>query len=85
MERSKIRDTDNTRTFYLSRFFMEYLMLVRDKQAKERETGKGKGRAEEDDEMLLGYAIVMAEMDSVKWVFSRLRTTMEETVSQQSK
>ncbi|KAI9636791.1 topoisomerase 1-associated factor 1 [Dioszegia hungarica] len=79
MERSKIRDTDNTRTFYLSRFFMEYLMLVRDKQAKERETGKGKGRAEDEDEMLLGYAIVMAEMDSVKWVFSRLRTTMEET------
>jgi replication fork protection complex subunit Tof1/Swi1 len=83
MERSKIRDTDNTRTFYLSRFFMEYLMLVRDKQAKERETGKGKGKAEDDDEMLLGYAIVMAEMDSVKWVFSRLRMTMEETVSQQ--
>jgi replication fork protection complex subunit Tof1/Swi1 len=86
MERAKIRDTDNTRTFFLSRFFMEYLMLIREKQTKKKESEKGKERdnGEEEEEMFLGYAIVMAEMDSVKWVFSRLRSTMDESVSQGS-
>lgn len=82
MERAKIRDTDNVRTFFLSRFFIEYLLLVREKEQIRRETGKGKEPENGDEEdMLLGYAIVMAEMDSVKWVFSRLRMTMDERVS----
>jgi replication fork protection complex subunit Tof1/Swi1 len=73
MERPKIRDTDNNRTFYVTRFFIEYLLLYREKQSK----SEGEG----EEEMLLGYAIVMAEMDSVRWVFSRLKWTMDETVS----
>lgn len=60
-------------------------MLVREKQAPKKESRKGKEREygldEEEDELLLGYAIVMAEMDSVKWVFSRLRSTLDESVS----
>ena len=31
MERSKVRDTDNLRTFYLSRFFVDYLLVLREK------------------------------------------------------
>lgn len=83
MERAKIRDTDNVRTLYLSRFFMEYLLLVREKEDKAKAEGKGKGKAPDADadELLLGYAIVMAEMDSVKWVFGRLRIALDERVS----
>jgi replication fork protection complex subunit Tof1/Swi1 len=91
MERSKIRDTDNVRTFFLARFFIEYLLVLRQKEADKREKEKaardpGEGQVDrnkqfQQDELPLGLVVEMAEMDSVRWVFSRLRITMDERVS----
>jgi hypothetical protein len=86
MERSKIRDTDNLRTFYLARFFIEFLLLVRQKAAdskeKEKQNGHANGHGElaANDELALGLVADLAEMDSVRWVFARLRLTMEDRV-----
>jgi replication fork protection complex subunit Tof1/Swi1 len=84
MERSKIRDTDNLRTFYLARFFIEFLLLVRQREAdkKEKQNGHANGHGEPaaNDGLALGWVAEMAEMDSVRWVFARLRLTMEDRV-----
>ena len=85
MERQKVRDTDNVRLFFLSQFL---LILYHREQAERKEKEKNdKGKQKEGEfaplpvsEMLLGYAIIMVEMDSVKWVFSRMRITMEDRV-----
>jgi replication fork protection complex subunit Tof1/Swi1 len=79
MERSKVRDTDNTRTFYLSRFFIEYLLILRHKQ----ESRKDKQKAVEgflEDELALGLVAEMAEMETVRWVFMRMKITMDDKV-----
>lgn len=81
MERQKVRDTDNVRLFFLAHFFIEYLLILYKREQLEK--GKdgeanGNGAAER---ILLGYAVIMVEMDSVKWVFSRMRMTMEDKVS----
>jgi replication fork protection complex subunit Tof1/Swi1 len=83
MERSKIRDTDNIRAFYLARFFIEYLLILRQKEvsksegkAKEKENGNA-----EDDDLSLGLVAEMAELESVRWVFMRMRSTMDDKVS----
>ncbi|WVW79467.1 hypothetical protein I302_101436 [Kwoniella bestiolae CBS 10118] len=69
MERSKIRPTDNVRTFYLTRFFIEYLLVLRH---KEEEKGK------KEYELSLGLVAEMAEMDSVRWLFSRMKSSMDD-------
>jgi replication fork protection complex subunit Tof1/Swi1 len=82
MERSKIRETDNLRTFYLSRFFIEYLLLLRHKESREN-NGKSKENRLSDevhDELALGLVAEMAEMESVRWVFTRMRSTMDDKV-----
>jgi replication fork protection complex subunit Tof1/Swi1 len=108
MERSKIRPSDNIRTFYLSRFFMEYLLLLRHKEAeqnrarKEREKQKASTAAanagangisnggdlssaqamnDPPTELVLALVGEMAEMDSVRWVVTRLKVSMDERVS----
>jgi replication fork protection complex subunit Tof1/Swi1 len=84
MERQKVRDTDNVRLFFLAHFFIEYLLILykRDQveKGKEGEAGADGGA----ERILLGYAVIMVEMDSVKWVFSRMRMTMEDKVSCES-
>ena len=89
MERQKVRDTDNVRLFFLAQFLIEYLLILYhreqgDLREKER-NDKGKQKEGEvsakAQEVLLGYAVIMVEMDSVKWVFSRMRITMEDRVS----
>jgi replication fork protection complex subunit Tof1/Swi1 len=84
MERSKVRDTDNLRTFYLARFFIEFLLLVRQRHAdkKEKQNGHANGHGElaASEELALGLVAELAEMDSVRWVFARLRLTMEDRV-----
>ncbi|WWD21366.1 hypothetical protein CI109_105851 [Kwoniella shandongensis] len=69
MERTKIRPSDNTRTFYLARFFIEYLLLLRNK-----EDVKG----EKTHELSLGLVAEMAEIDTVRFLFSRMRFTMDD-------
>ena len=92
MERSKIRPSDNIRTFYLSRFFMEYLLLLRQKEAdakKEKAKKNSNDSApisinnpeEKPTELILGLVGEMAEMDSVRWVVTRLKVSMDERVS----
>lgn len=77
MERSKIRDTDNTRTFYLARFFIEYLLVLRQKRAE----SKGKDVANGDSDVpALGLVAEMAELDSVRFLFGRMRLTMDDRV-----
>lgn len=89
MERQKVRDTDNVRLFFLSQFLIELLLILYHReQAERKEKEKNdKGKQKEGEiapspvsEILLGYAIIMVEMDSVKWVFSRMRITMEDRV-----
>lgn len=90
MERQKVRDTDNVRLFFLAQFLIEYLLILyHGEQAEIKEKEKNdKGKQKEGEipegqvrEILLGYAMIMVEMDSVKWVFSRMRITMEDRVS----
>jgi hypothetical protein len=75
MERSKIRDTDNTRTFYLARFFIEYLLQHREADTKQKGVDKGESEA-----LALGLVAEMAELDSVRFVFGRMRLTMDDRV-----
>ncbi|OCF79113.1 topoisomerase 1-associated factor 1 [Kwoniella mangroviensis CBS 8886] len=69
MERSKIRPADNVRTFYLTRFFIEYLLVLRHKEEQ-----KGK----KEYELSLGLVAEMAEMDSIRWLFSRMKSSMDD-------
>ncbi|WVQ81137.1 hypothetical protein IAT38_003259 [Cryptococcus sp. DSM 104549] len=69
MERPKIRPSDNVRTFYLARFFIEYLLALRHKY---------EDQPQKRDGLPLALVAEIAEMDSVKWLFSRLRFTMDE-------
>jgi replication fork protection complex subunit Tof1/Swi1 len=83
MERTKIRPSDNIRTFYLARFFMEYLLRSRRREteaaAKRAEKGVVDGHAAK--RMLsLGLVGEMAEMDSVRWVVMRMKFSMDERV-----
>ncbi|EIW66064.1 hypothetical protein TREMEDRAFT_65909 [Tremella mesenterica DSM 1558] len=84
MERSKIRPADNTRTLSLSRFFVEYLLLVRQKEIDKKATQQTKNgvngdeRNGEGNEWSLGLVGEMAELDSVRWVVGRMKITMDE-------
>ena len=77
MERSKIRDTDNTRTFYLAKFFIEYLLAFQQREAEANDKGTTNGRT---DFFTLGLVAEMAELDSVRFVFGRMRLTMDDRV-----
>lgn len=78
MERSKIRPGDNIRTFYLGRFFIEYLLILRRRHAGLISKGDSESFPEE---LSLGLVEEFAEMESVKWVVRRMTTTMEDKVS----
>jgi replication fork protection complex subunit Tof1/Swi1 len=85
MERSKIRPSDNIRTFYLARFFMEYLLRSRRQEAEAASKRKEKGIIDDPETMSkrmmpLGLVGEMAEMDSVRWVVIRMKLTMDERV-----
>jgi replication fork protection complex subunit Tof1/Swi1 len=86
MERSKVRPSDNIRTFYLAAFFMDYLLGLRRKELDAVRKRKEKGISDEADEdhrrlIPLGLVGEMAEMDSVRWVVMRMKFSMEERVS----
>jgi replication fork protection complex subunit Tof1/Swi1 len=73
MERTKIRPSDNIRTFYLARFFMEYLLRTRRQESEAATKRKEKGIVDDPETvakrmMPLGLVGEMAEMDSVRWV-----------------
>jgi hypothetical protein len=63
MSRSKIRETDNLRTLYLTRFFVEYFLLLRSKakdavasersEREKRRADKGKQPAKDPWDVLL--------------------------------
>ncbi|WWC91099.1 uncharacterized protein L201_006040 [Kwoniella dendrophila CBS 6074] len=69
MERSKIRPTDNVRTFYLTRFFIEYLLVLKHKEEQ---------KSEQDHRLSLSLVAEMAEMDSIRWLFSRMKSSMDD-------
>lgn len=75
MERSKIRLTDNVRCFVLARFFIDYLLVLRQKAA-----ANNGGEVIERDDLSFGLVAEMAEMESVRWVFMRMRYTIDEKV-----
>lgn len=86
MERSKVRPSDNIRTFYLAAFFMEYLMALRRKETEAAKKRVEKGMPDEPERdlarlMPLGLVGEMAEMDSVRWVVMRMKFSMDERVS----
>jgi replication fork protection complex subunit Tof1/Swi1 len=84
MERSKVRPSDNIRTFYLARFFMEFLLRSRRIEAEAAAKRKAKGLVDETPNkrmMPLGLVGEMAEMDSVRWVVMRMKFSMDERVS----
>lgn len=84
MERSKVRPSDNIRTFYLARFFIEYLLALRRKEMEAAKKRKEKGIADDGNEgkriLPLGLVGEMAEMDSVRWVVMRMKFSMDERV-----
>ncbi|OCF42971.1 topoisomerase 1-associated factor 1 [Kwoniella heveanensis CBS 569] len=69
MERSKIRPTDNLRTFFLSRFFIEYLLVLHEKEA---------AQGAKKHELALGLVAEMVEMDNIRWLFYRLKSAMDD-------
>ncbi|WVF65442.1 hypothetical protein IAT40_000170 [Kwoniella sp. CBS 6097] len=69
MERSKIRPTDNLRTFFLSRFFIEYLLILHEKEA---------AQGAKKHELALGFVAEMVEMDNIRWLFYRLKSAMDD-------
>lgn len=84
MERSKVRPSDNIRTFYLARFFMEFLLRSRRIEAEAAAKRKAKGLVDETPNKRmrpLGLVGEMAEMDSVRWVVMRMKFSMDERVS----
>ena len=92
MELSKVRDTDSLRTFYLSRFFVDYLLVLRDKAvavaaskaSRSAGTGAVNGDTAEtakiDASLSFGLVAEMAEIDTVRWVVGRMKPTMDEKV-----
>jgi replication fork protection complex subunit Tof1/Swi1 len=85
MERTKIRPSDNIRTFYLARFFMEYLLRTRRQESEAATERKEKGIVDDPETaakrmMPLGLVGEMAEMDSVRWVVMRMKFSMDERV-----
>lgn len=83
MERSKVRPSDNIRTFYLARFFIEYLLALRRKETEAAKKRKEKGIIDENEAkrfLPLGLVGEMAEMDSVRWVVMRMKFSMDERV-----
>ena len=78
MERSKVRDTDNVRCFYLARFFIEYLLILRQKEISK--SNDPQGQVGQEAGLSLGLVAEMAEMDSVRWVVMRMKFTMDTKV-----
>ncbi|KAK4685899.1 replication fork protection complex subunit TIMELESS/Tof1/Swi1, partial [Tremellales sp. Uapishka_1] len=67
MERSKIRPTDSIRTMVLARFFIEYLLILRSKEENP-----------DTSALQLGLVAEMAELESVRWVVTRMKIAMED-------
>lgn len=89
MERSKIRPTDNIRTFYLARFFVEYLLILRQKEIAQQEqdvkgkgveNGNGDGHVDPLSELSLGLVAEMAEMETVRWIVMRMKYSLDDKV-----
>ena len=79
MERSKVRPTDNIRVFVLARFFIEYLLILRNKRRKSM-NGHGEENPPDAELLPLGLVAEMAEMESVRWVVMRMKFTMDDRV-----
>ena len=73
MERSKVRPTDNVRCLVLSRFFIDYFLILRSKSS-----GKNEGKVPEGDNLALGLVAELAEMESVRWVVMRMKSCMDD-------
>lgn len=90
MERSKVRPADTIRALFVAAYSMEYLILLRKKALPKAEAealkavkdGKPPAEVEPasvkvDRELPLGWTIEMANLDSVRWVVSRMKTSMD--------
>lgn len=84
MERSKIRPADSIRALFVSSFCMEYLVIRRrdlkaDLDKKKDTQAEGPSTAAMvDDRLPLGMCAVMIELDSVRFVASRMKTAMDD-------
>lgn len=86
MERSKVRPADTGRALFVSRFLMEYLLILR-KKALARATADVEslpGGAEPpmvtvDAELPLTLAAQMVDMMTVRWVSARMKMAIDET------
>lgn len=90
MERSKVRPADTIRALFVAAYSMEYLILLRRKAFPKAEaealqavkdgvsTADIEGAsAKVDRELPLGWTIEMANLDSVRWVVSRMKMSMD--------
>jgi replication fork protection complex subunit Tof1/Swi1 len=75
MERSKVRPADNIRCFFLSRFFLEYFLLLRGQCA-----AKNGNKVPAEEGLELGLVGELAELESVRWIVMRMRYSMEDKV-----
>lgn len=90
MERSKVRPADTIRALFVAAYSMEYLILLRRKEFPKAEAEALKAvkdgvpvaevepaSVKVDRELPLGWTIEMANLDSVRWVVSRMKTSMD--------
>lgn len=90
MERSKVRPADTIRALFVAAYSMEYLILLRKKALPKAEAealkavkdGNPPAEVEPasvkvDRELPLGWTIEMANLDSVRWVVSRMKISMD--------
>jgi replication fork protection complex subunit Tof1/Swi1 len=72
MERAKVKETDNLRLLYLSRFFLEYFLLLYN---RERERGVDPKNDEAHD---FGLIAEMTEGTSIGYIQARMRICLSD-------
>lgn len=86
MERSKVRPADSLRTLFVARFAVQYILVLRtkaltvaEKDAKHKQdNGEQTVMAKVDSDLPLGLVAAMTELDAVRWVASRMKTSMDD-------
>jgi replication fork protection complex subunit Tof1/Swi1 len=79
MERLKVKESDTIRFLFLSRFFLEFFLLVRLDEAKNGPRGVGQTE-------LRGFELIaeVTEVAFIGFVTSRMKKSLEEKVSPSS-
>ncbi|RSH83343.1 Topoisomerase 1-associated factor 1 [Apiotrichum porosum] len=81
-----IRPADSLRTLFVARFAVQYILVLRtkaltvaEKDAKHKQdNGEQTVMAKVDSDLPLGLVAAMTELDAVRWVASRMKTSMDD-------